>query len=221
MSIWTPHSSHQWPCSKACQTIAGRSEHQRYWSVDVPVERKVFSYYSSYYRGYILRIFESWTSRINKSSASVKDFYNSIKVKGIELTKALIKICHYGTFVDIPKLAEGKLEREDDLKDWEELVNSYIWGCWSCISSIITYTQTKEAVYEQFLFTSNKSQLPLWDLIVPASTEYKFSVETDFKVKDCRNEIHWDNNEEDEIIKRFNDSFFANVSLKLDYYSVY
>ena len=164
-------------------------------------------------------IFECWTSRINESNANVKDFYNSIKIKGIELTKALIKICHYGKFVGIPKLAEGKLEREDDLKGWKVLVNSYIWGCWSCISSIITYTQTKESVYENFLFTSQKDQLSIWDLIVPASIEYQFSVETDFKVKDSRNEQHWDNNQEDDIIKRFNDSFFANVSQNqiLDY----
>lgn len=74
-------------------------------------------------------------------------------------------------------------------------------------------------MYENFLFTSQKDQLPIWDLIVPASIEYQFSVETDFKVKDSRNEQHWDNNQEDDIIKRFNDSFFANVSQNqiLDY----
>ena len=76
-------------------------------------------------------MFDVWTHRVNSSSANVKDFYNSIKVKGLELTKALIKVCHYGNFVTIPTLAEGKLEKEEDIKDFKEICSMYIWSCWN------------------------------------------------------------------------------------------
>jgi len=49
-------------------------------------------------KGYILKIFEVFVDRIEESSANIKDFFNSIKVQGIELTKALIKVCHFRNF---------------------------------------------------------------------------------------------------------------------------
>lgn len=73
-------------------------------------------------------MFVVWTERINTSGTNTKDFYNSIKIKGLELTKVLIKVCHIGNFSTLPVLAEGKLEREDDIKDWKEIVNFYIWN---------------------------------------------------------------------------------------------
>jgi len=79
----------------------------------------------------------------------------------------------------------------------------------------VSHTQGKEGVFTHFLFSSKQGQTSLWDLIVPATTKYTFSVETDFKVKDSRLEKHWENNKEDDIIKRFNDSFFVNVSQEL------
>lgn len=78
-----------------------------------------------------MSIFGVWTSRIHASLHNVKDFYNSIKVKGVELTKALIKVCHYGSLVEIPNNADGKLDRDDDKLDWQSLVDFYIWRCWS------------------------------------------------------------------------------------------
>ena len=160
-----------------------------------------------------MRIFEVWTKRISQSSTSVKDFYNSIKVKGTELTKVLIKVCHYNNLLKIPEMSEGKLQREEEIIDWGELVNFYIQGSWSCINSVVSHTQSKEAVFENFLFTSKEGQKTIWDLLVPETTVYQFSVETDFKIKDSvyENKVWEENQEEDVIIQRFNDNFFANV----------
>jgi hypothetical protein len=165
-------------------------------------------------KGYILQIFNVWTSRTDWSDkTSIKDFYNSIKVQGVELTKCLIKICHYGSFVSIPAFAEGKLENDKMTEDWKKIVDLYTWSCWNCICSLISTTQSKELVFEKFLFTSSTTETPLWNLLVPDTIEYKFWVETNFKVQTFNNEDTLEVCQEDEIIKRFNDNFFANDNL--------
>lgn len=77
---------------------------------------------------------------------------------------------------------------------------------------MITATQTKESLFENFLFTSKEGQEPIFNLVIPHCIKYQFSVETDFKVKDNFHEKQWENSKEDDIIKRFNDNFFSNVS---------
>ena len=124
----------------------------------------------------------------------------------------MIKVWHIGSFIEIPKLAEGKLQRDEDNKEWQELVSFYIWGCWSLICIIISTTQTKEAIFEKFLFWSGDVTSPVWNALIPDHIKYKFSVETDFEVKGNKNDNHFENHNEDEIIRRFNDNFFiANV----------
>ena len=63
------------------------------------------------------------------------------------------------------------------------------------------------------MFTSEKDQPPIWNLIVPETIEYQFSVETNFKIESFDNEANLEISPEDEIIKRFNDNFFANDNL--------
>ena len=48
---------------------------------------------------------------------------------------------------------------------------------------------------------------------MPETIQYQFSVETDFKIKSFDNEANLETSQEDEIIKRFNDNFFANDNL--------
>lgn len=152
-----------------------------------------------------------WIDRIERATDSVKDFFNSIKVQEMELTKALIKVWQFKSFCELPHLADGKLERDEDKKDWDELVKFYIWEWWTCICSVISTTQSKEAIFDTFLFPSSEDMPKLWNVLVPETIEYKFSVETDFKIKDSFYEKQWDESKDDDIIKRFNDNFFTNV----------
>lgn len=80
---------------------------------------------------------------------------------------------------------------------------------------VISTTQTKETVFDKFLFSSKDGGTPIWNLIVPEHIKYTFSVETDFIVKDSLHDKERDDSSEDDIIKRFNDNFFANVSPRM------
>lgn len=62
------------------------------------------------------------------------------------------------------------------------------------------------------MFSSDSSG-SLWNLLVPKTIEYTFSVETTFKVQSFEQEENLEISQEDEIIKRFNDNFFANDNL--------
>ena len=165
-------------------------------------------------KGYILKIFEVFVDRIEESSANIKDFFNSIKVQGIELTKALIKVCHFRNFWDFPSIGDKLIDNENDRKDWEQLVDFYAHNCWSLMCSVISTTQTKAEVFDSFLFTSKAENPRIWNVLVPEKTEYKFKVETEFRLKHNFYEGDGIQSKMMMLLKDSNDSFFVNVSSK-------
>jgi hypothetical protein len=59
----------------------------------------------------------------------------------------------------------------------------YICAAYSCLTSVIMSTQTKENLFSQFLFVTNRErgeEHSVWSLIVDQEASFNFEVETNF-----------------------------------------
>lgn len=119
--------------------------------------------------------------------------------KGNELTKFLIINCHGAKRQFLPsykRLSDWLESQEKDVRSTstnsdKRIINIYsVQGFYSscaygCMATVIAKTQSKELLFNQYLFQANREKGDiLWESLIDTKTEIKFEVETSFKVKE-------------------------------------
>jgi len=109
--------------------------------------------------------------------------------QGNELTKSLIVLAHNAKKCDSTVFAKEGEEWVKKMKDennllptasFQKILIQYCQSAYCCLSIVLIKTQTKEIVFPQFLFITNRDKNEsLWENIVPNET-YDFKVETNF-----------------------------------------
>ncbi|KAL4502183.1 hypothetical protein ABPG72_000418 [Tetrahymena utriculariae] len=134
----------------------------------------------------VFNIFESLykTLSLEKIKDDVHKKLYPDTTQGNELTKSLIKIAF--------EYRKKGFERADDIKnnvqnnpdligiDSYSILQQFSCAVYNCLSQIITKTQNKENILNQFLFQQKNDHL--WDLLIDGTQkEFNFEIETNFE----------------------------------------
>ena len=117
---------------------------------------------------------------------------------GTELTKSLIGLANnakkdpvYSTANKEGEQWVSKMKEEKSIlpnASFEKQQVKFSSAAYCCLAVVINKTQTKEMLFSQFLFLTNKGdkEEPLWENIISEKVAYNFKVETNFDIQNKR-----------------------------------
>ncbi len=149
-----------------------------------------------------------------------QDLHKSLYGKsspGTELTKSLIGLANNAKKDVVYNAANkdgeqwiSKMKEEKSIlpsASFEKQQAKYSSAAYCCLAMVINKTQTKEMLFSQFLFLTNKGdkEEPLWENMISDKIVYSFKVETNF---DIQNKKYAKSSQNNTVNEKISESLF-------------